>query len=90
MGIPVPDQKNIGSWMVYIMALALMAMFGFWRAEIDNVKKATEQVAEVQKRCDDEKIQAAKEQIERLNALYNEMKSNHEKSIDELRRLRKR
>ena len=90
MGIPVPNQKEIGPWVIYILVLAIIAMFGFWRAEIDNVRKATEQVAEIQKRCDEEKIQVANQQIERLNALYNEMKLNHEKSIDELRRLRRR
>jgi hypothetical protein len=90
MGIPVPNQKEIGPWTIYILALVVVTLFGFWRAEIENVRKANLEVAEVQKKCDEEKIQAAKQQIERLDALYNEMKLNHEKNLDELRKLRKR
>jgi hypothetical protein len=50
MGIPVPTQKEIGPWTIYILALVVVTMFGFWRAEIENVRKANLEVAEVQKK----------------------------------------
>ncbi len=90
MSIPVPTSKTLIPWFIYGLALCNVFLFSCWRIEIEHVREATEQAYVAQQKCNEEKIEAARVQLAKINELYEKIKQEHESSINELQKLRRK
>jgi|JI10StandDraft_1071094.scaffolds.fasta_scaffold185485_2 hypothetical protein len=93
--ISLPNAKDLQIWVIGTLCTVIVTLFGLWLKAMNETGEAWAEASRIQRECDDWKLRAKdaeasaiKQEYERLQRLYDEIRADQEKKLKALKRLK--